>query len=88
MKYDKKLQEDFDAMVKSGSIIAVLDRFGSLLTEPCPFCSSIKLGVNIHRRAHISCGNCGAIGPSFYNGEKITAHEAQDEALKLWNTRG
>lgn len=61
----------------------VAERFGVEL-KPCPFCGGKVIGLYLSLSPHITCGTCGADGPTF--GEsRIDIEDRQYQAARAWN---
>lgn len=61
----------------------VEDRYGEQI-KPCPFCNSRNIGLYMGPSPHMTCGNCGADGPTF-DGRIDTIEHRQHQAVKAWN---
>jgi hypothetical protein len=53
---------------------------------PCPFCRSQSIGLHLGPSPHMTCGGCGADGPTL-EGPRDTLEERQWLALQKWNAR-
>lgn len=60
-------------------------RFG-VRTLPCPFCRSTTIGLHMGPSPHMTCGGCGADGPTV-DGSSETLEDRQWAALTKWNGR-
>lgn len=51
--------------------------------KACPFCGSLTVGLWVGPSPHITCGTCGADGPTF-DGPASTLKDRQYKALQAW----
>jgi hypothetical protein len=61
----------------------VAERYGED-PKPCPFCNCPTVGLYVGPSPHMTCGGCGADGPTF-DGARETIEHRQHQALKAWN---
>lgn len=61
----------------------VEDRYGEDI-KPCPFCGCRHVGLYMGPAPHMTCGGCGADGPTF-EGSLETIEMRQHQAVKAWN---
>lgn len=60
----------------------VAGRFGAE-PMPCPFCHSPVIGMYMSHSPHMTCGSCGADGPTF-DGTRETFEDRQHKAFHAW----
>lgn len=70
----------WDGRVMMGGEIEA--RFGRE-PKPCPFCRSKTIGLYMGPSPHMTCGNCGADGPTF-DGRKEDLEDRQRRAFDAW----
>lgn len=61
----------------------VFHRYGKEI-KPCPFCGSETIGLYLGPAPHMTCGGCGADGPTF-EGRSETIEQRQHDAITAWN---